>query len=498
MRVGSEVCAYAGYAALCAFLHTLFARTVPHPYMDEPFHVGQSQAYCAGRWHEWDEKITTFPGLYYCAAAMAWARGGASDACALPKLRSLNLLPALATPWLLHRLLGTMHPETSRSDLWANVAVLTLLPTHFFFHFLYYTDSAATCSVLLLLLLHRRSLPTARSPSAERGIKGKRGSPMGSPQGQVAAAAAASFSSQSLLARGANQLGCACTAALAISFRQTNAVWVAFSVASATLLELHRTCHLFTTTARSSSIQMEVAELWRALPAALSTIVRQHLPQLLLLGAFVHFVFRNGGVVLGDKSNHQPSIHGAQMLYLTLYASAPYALEQLTVGLPRSLAAAGRSCRARPVCALFAFALVFLLAHLTRCHPFLLADNRHVTFYAWRYLLGRHWAVRYALAPVYLLLGHILYPAVWTEQGALLSVGLLLCAALVLVPSPLIEPRYLTLPALMLRLHAPPFAGARAWAPPLLLFGTVNAAMLALFLCRPYTWGDGSEARFMW
>lgn len=45
----------------------------------------QTQAYCAGRWHEWDPKITTFPGLYLVGtfwarllAAVAAARG--SDA----------------------------------------------------------------------------------------------------------------------------------------------------------------------------------------------------------------------------------------------------------------------------------------------------------------------------------------------------------------------------------------------------------------------------------
>ena len=48
---------------------------------DEPFHVGQTATYCAGRWREWDPKITTLPGLYalgvaYAAAARAllgWA-----------------------------------------------------------------------------------------------------------------------------------------------------------------------------------------------------------------------------------------------------------------------------------------------------------------------------------------------------------------------------------------------------------------------------------------
>lgn len=39
----------------------------------------------------------------------------------------------------------------------------------------------------------------------------------------------------------------------------------------------------------------------------------------------------------------------------------------------------------------------------------------------------------------------------WCAQGALRSSFLFLCVGLVLVPTPLLEPRYFTLPALMLR-----------------------------------------------
>lgn len=38
---------------------------------DEIFHVPQTQRYCARRWAEWDEKITTFPGLYLLGVSLA-------------------------------------------------------------------------------------------------------------------------------------------------------------------------------------------------------------------------------------------------------------------------------------------------------------------------------------------------------------------------------------------------------------------------------------------
>ena len=41
----------------------------------------------------------------------------------------------------------------------------------------------------------------------------------------------------------------------------------------------------------------------------------------------------------------------------------------------------------------------------TVVHPFLLADNRHYTFYVVRILMLRHWSVKYLAIPIYLLCG---------------------------------------------------------------------------------------------
>ena len=93
--------------------------------------VQQTQAYCAGRFAEWDEKITTFPGLYALGAGAAWlvslaggGGGGASAGCTLPVLRAVNLLPALATPPLLLALLRRLHPEAAPADLLGNALLL--------------------------------------------------------------------------------------------------------------------------------------------------------------------------------------------------------------------------------------------------------------------------------------------------------------------------------------------------------------------------------------
>ena len=75
------------YYYLIAFLgliYVVFMASVPEPYMDEPFHVKQTQEYCAGNWSVWDEKITTFPGLYLLGAGVAAVVRGLAAIGALP------------------------------------------------------------------------------------------------------------------------------------------------------------------------------------------------------------------------------------------------------------------------------------------------------------------------------------------------------------------------------------------------------------------------------
>ena len=73
----------------------------------------------------------------------------------------------------------------------------------------------------------------------------------------------------------------------------------------------------------------------------------------------------------------------------------------------------------------------------------LMADSlcccRHYTFYLWRKVFARHWAVRYALAPAYLFSCCSLWHALAAQRIRLLALGLALSTALTLVPAWLIE-----------------------------------------------------------
>lgn len=131
------------------------------------------------------------------------------------------------------------------------------------------------------------------------------------------------------------------------------------------------------------------------------------------------------------------------------------------------------------------FALVLSLISIrynTLIHPFLLADNRHYTFYVFR-LIRYYPLLRYLLAPIYVFTGFLVMASFGgasaridqrktrprtpskaardlykDEQGTIrtsfLLIWLITCA-LTLVTSPLVEPRYFILPWLMWRITIP-------------------------------------------
>lgn len=149
-------------------------------------------------------------------------------------------------------------------------------------------------------------------------------------------------------------------------------------------------------------------------------LLREFWALVLSLAAFAVFLAWNGGVVLGDKSNHVSVFHPTQLLYLCLYVSLVLApvhwvpsryrrvLVFLASGpLPRAPVRVGCVCRAAAMAAKAAQALrsrpsgALLIAGLaaglmlcsvhffTLVHPFTLADNRHYMFYIWRRVFAR-------------------------------------------------------------------------------------------------------------
>ena len=141
--------------------------------------------------------------------------------------------------------------------------------------------------------------------------------------------------------------------------------------------------------------------------------------------------------------------------------------------------------------------LVETTKRFTIAHPFLLSDNRHITFYIWKNILSTE-STRYMLIPGYILSILIVIGRLSSSQSALWIVAFVTCVCLALVPSPLIELRYFIVPYMFVRLHVPP---PKKWALAL-EFGMcflINFAAFGLFFTKEFTWPDtpGTQ-RIMW
>ncbi|TRZ20871.1 hypothetical protein HGM15179_006206 [Zosterops borbonicus] len=108
--------AMSGSFLLSCLLFAAVSRRQRGPYMDEVFHVPQAQAYCHGRFLQWDPMITTLPGLYLLSVGVvkpaAWLLGWTgSVVCSVGMLRFINLLFSAGNFYLLYLLLFKIHQK---------------------------------------------------------------------------------------------------------------------------------------------------------------------------------------------------------------------------------------------------------------------------------------------------------------------------------------------------------------------------------------------------
>ncbi|KAG6109703.1 hypothetical protein E4U31_006659 [Claviceps sp. LM219 group G6] len=434
-----------------------FVKPEVHPQdNDEVFHIPQAQKYCEGRFLEWDDKITTPPGLYIFSVLLQKAANVTSNLwafdCVASTLRFTNVLGLIVLAYLAllcrHEIESRFYEAHSGARLKAmstyviHTAVnIALFPLLFFFSGLYYTDVISTAVVLGAFLNHLKRVGRDRSSWT-------------------------------------NNLMTIVFGVAALFMRQTNVFWIVVWMGGLEAVHAIKTLRpkrvdrpfMPTLTAqlkfwylRYSVGDVHDAPLGLAWPddmlltiisfgiAALHNpvrVIRQIWPYISVLIAFVGFVAWNGGVVLGDKSNHVATIHLAQMLYIwpffaffSLPLLLPYAVplfdttiaffggkarhgvlevysEQSSSGkgivsesdvAPRSRPGRGDSSSTklspalRTACLIVASPLPIWMLYVaatlaasaavvkfnTIVHPFTLADNRHYMFYIFRYTIRR-------------------------------------------------------------------------------------------------------------
>jgi len=292
---------------------------------------------------------------------------------------------------------------------------------------------------------------------------------------------------------------------ISCTFRQNNIVWVIYAYASSQLTYLRfRRAPPGTPPAKlhdPPALHASVADLLRgiwSLPRVLPDILSSFIPYSLVLLAFGGFIIWNGGIVLGDKSNHVPVLHIPQIYYFV--ASATFfgwpALVSGSQGLnnlvrdvwKRMVGSKIRASVTAGVLGIMGLTVRFYTIH----HPFLLADNRHYTFYIWRRVYLFHPLVPYLLTPIYLACAWAWYLRVGRDQTLLQTLLLPMIVVPTLLPTPLLEPRYFLIPYVLLRAQV---SDVPAWGLAIegIWYALINAITMGVFLYYPR-----GDIRFMW
>ncbi|RIA92946.1 Glycosyltransferase Family 59 protein [Glomus cerebriforme] len=442
---------------------------VPEPYMDEIFHVSQAKQYCKGNFYEWNPKLTTPPGLYIISNLIIKPLSTIflHDLCSINFLRAINILFGIGLYQILWKLIIKLNPFQDRDLLSINALILSIFPVGWFYNFLYYTDSGSTFFVLWSYLL---SLEKRYWMSALVG-------------------------------------------GISVLFRQTNIIWVCFILGTSLLAVLspnNRESNIRgrMTYYRGINIRPNIAiqEIKNLIILSLKNFPRLSIiffPYFLILSSFIIFLKWNGGIVLGDKSNHIAVLHIPQIFYFisfTAIFSAPIILknehvERLLNGILKP-----RFNRKKKLYLLIiAIIMIFVINQFTFEHPFLLSDNRHYTFYIWKNIYRRHYLIKYLLIPAYMVAGWILIESIALQQSFLWILIYIMAVCLSLVPSPLLEFRYFIIPYYIFRLHIGLPSGMRLIME-FLVYATVNYQTGYLFLQEPFVWLSEMHKwqRFMW
>ncbi|AQZ11291.1 DIE2 (YGR227W) [Zygosaccharomyces parabailii] len=461
-------------------------KITPHEFIDEKFHVAQTLNYVAGNWTSWDPKITTPPGLYILGWFSYRLGRLFTSWTSLTLLRMVNLLGGtIILPFTVLRPLFLFNAI----GFWP--VALMCFPLMAAFYYLYYTDVWSTILILQSLTCVL-TLPF--------GING-------------------SIWVSSLCA------GLSCL------FRQTNIIWTGFimvvAVERRAIIQKQYNAHRF-----NNYLKLLIHSV-----DDFSTIV---LPYAINFTMFVIYLIWNKSITLGDKSNHSAGFHLAQLFYCYLFIaffSAPLWFSSSFLRLYRN-----RLFHSPVQYVVELLGIMLVIRYFTKVHPFILADNRHFTFYLFKRFIGNpSKMVKYIfMAPVYHFSTYVYFETLRPSEMAFESMepvpfkdpidlpiqlshiswtALVICTFVTIVPSPLFEPRYYILPFLFWRLfltcNAEPLIGevkpAAPGEPPVLVSSTqrlalefiwfmlINLFTFYIFKTRPIVWKTESFLqRIIW
>lgn len=425
---------------LCATIQFMVSQKVTDPFIDEIFHLRQCYTYCEYKFDVWDEKITTPPGLYILGFLYAKM---VSLSSVIPLkylcgsytfLRSLNLVGGtIVFPKVLS------HIGRSKEQFW--IVNIISLPLFFTYMFLFYTDVWSLILVVsALILAHESKNHSIIYP--------------------LASGALGFFS---------------------LWFRQTNIIWIAFIAAVYIDKDIK---------------QRNASDYLRAYISNTITNFVNLSPFVLNMILFVIFLKVNGGITFGDKENHEVQVHLVQLFYCFVFISCFTIPSWLSIQkIKRYLSfTCGRFSIIKISITFLSFILIKIIINkFTIVHPFLLADNRHYTFYLWKRILSHPYS-EILMIPIYHFSTWNIYDGLKRNNGpcSLGPISILayfIAVTLTIVPSPLFEPRYYIVPLILFRLFTTPEDNSyKRNIIEFLYLQTINALFFMVFFNYEFTW----------
>lgn len=442
------------YLFISAFVFLLLNYTQPTPLIDEIFHIPQAISYIKGNFSEWNPKITTLPGLYLSTSAVFNLIAFIADfpvesLCQPYYLRVFNVISSVFILHVIYSII-TFDDFSSRKVLgpkkafWLTLNV-SIFPVSYFFNNFYYTD---TFSTLLVLMMYRQHL-----------LK--------------------NFGKAALLG--------ACT----IMIRQTNVIWIGYLIID----EIFQLCQKMLRKRKEHDLINPIRvfrKLWeeKLFKAYVKHIFKNSFCYLLICLIFLVFVYINNGIVVGDKAAHVPVVHFCQVFYFSFFS--------LIFGFPHFISSLRNFMNAvienKRITLISLIACLLVIHFNTMAHPYLLADNRHYTFYFWKRIYEKHYLVKYLLAPLYLFGMY----AITNNLDAFKIVQFWVCTCLCLVPQKLLEFRYFIIPYFMLRLEIS-FNNSWCTAIESCWFVLINCLTIYIFVTKEFYWPDSPTIqRIIW
>ncbi|CAG9789766.1 unnamed protein product [Diatraea saccharalis] len=401
-----------------------------HVVIDELFHIPQGLAFCQYNFTYWDPKITTLPGLYFVSAAFL----GSYFPCNTYNLRFINLAASCVNLILFASILKFVYGANDYIKTVIQALNLALLPPLYFFSHVYYTDTLS----LTFLLIFSRLCFTNR-----------------------------------------HKLLIFIFGLCSVFMRQTNIIWIAMVFGHKALDIFIRSSRVFgnqsltrVKLSKASLIARDVdsSKLKRyyglddflvAFKYHVSTCMVTFFKFLslqdvmilfthsLILMLFIAFIYYNGSIVVGDKDAHKAVLHIPQVLYFLLF----YGVFGLPYVLNKSLSTLKLIATNKIKVILFGLLLAVIVHYNTVIHPYLLADNRHYTFYVWNRWFGKYDFAIYATIPVYIFLLFNLYDNLCNQNCISFLLPYSVCMFVVLALQKMIEVRYFLVPYIILRLR---------------------------------------------